>query len=189
MNILKRSFTRREKILLVVLAAVVLAGVYYVMVFEPVQSGVAQAKGELALIQVQLDSQRMLADERQKLLDELETLDGSGSAQLAAYDNQSEVIKLFGELLYGISDYTLSFAQLSEESGLIRRPVTLAYTADGYRDVSDVVGKLMDCPFRCDVEAFSVTPVTSGMLNEGKVSVRVDVVFYEIEQDGGVTAG
>lgn len=182
-SMMKRSFTKREKALLIMLAVVVIAVVYYIFVLEPVCSGVARANAELALVREQVAAQAKVFADKRDMLDEIDREESAGFSQPAQYDNQSEVIKLLDDVLSGVEDYTLSFLQITEENGLVRRPVTLNYTANSYVEAGGVIGKLMDCPFRCDIVSFAISPTGDGMINYGKVSVRVDAVFYEIKDD------
>ena len=55
---LKREFTNREKVLLLIMTAVILGSIYYLLIFQPVAEGIKSAKQEITSIEDQL----MVAD-------------------------------------------------------------------------------------------------------------------------------
>ena len=157
-SILNRSFSTREKVLILVLVALLLVACYYFLVVKNVADTKAENDLQLQEIQMQVDTQTALAMARTRMENELDELN---------------------TLLSGVGTYDVKFSQPELDGELVRRPVTITYTVAGYNEALGIVQSLQNGTYRCDVTDFALT---GKMLADGSiesVSATLDVTYYE----------
>lgn len=190
---LSRQFTRREKILLLILAALLLFAVYFYAVSRPTsavmestQSQIENLKTEIAI----LDAKKQRMDAMQS---ELDTLHSSASAMpIPAYDNLQQLMVFLNNVLDGTNDYTLSFPSLDlpvEDSGsdIVRRHLQMTFVSPNYAAARQTLNQLQACPFCSQLKDVSIIPVTESRNALGQnasllgnpVQVTLTMSFYE----------
>lgn len=179
-SLLNRSFSTREKVLILILAVLLIVAFYYFFVIRNVAETKAANEMELAEIEQQIDAQTALATVRQRMQSELEELGAEESLpEVAVYDNIRNELDELNALLAGTSTYDLKFGQPVLEGDLVRRPVTVSFTVPSYQDALEMVRKLNNGTYRCQVTDFALT---GKMLADGSienVSATLDVTYFE----------
>lgn len=106
---MKRKFSLREQILMVVLALLLLICVYYILVERPVQDTLlsasqrqSEAESRMTVAEVQLGKMR-------KMQSALDSLDGSKQADVPDYDNTKNVVEMLNNALSISDGYNLTF--------------------------------------------------------------------------------
>ena len=142
-SILNRSFSTREKVLILVLVALLLVACYYFLVVKNVADTKAENDLQLQEIQMQIDTQTALAMARTRMENELAELGDVGKLPVvAAYDNIRNELDELNTLLSGVGTYDVKFSQPELDGELVRRPVTITYTVAGYNEALVVAGFL-----------------------------------------------
>ena len=134
-SFLNRSFSGREKGLLLVLVVLLVGACYYFFVVKSVADTVAANEQQLEDIRLQVDQQTMLASVRQRMQAELDELGKQQPVpEVAVYDN------------------------LKNELDQINALMTSAITYDlNYSAALDVVRALENGAYRCEIMNFSMT--------------------------------
>ena len=186
---LSKQFTRREKVLLVILALLLLFAFYFLGVHRPVTTSLVRIQEESETVATELTvleakEQRMI--QMQQELDEI--LSQPNVAEIPTYDNLQQVMDFLNTVLSSASEYSLSFQSLQQpESGsILRRSMQMTFISPSYDGARSMIGQLQNCPYRCQLSDFSMTPASvdgqsqdAAALLDGPVQVSVTVTFYE----------
>ena len=186
-SVLNRSFSTSEKVLMLVLAVLLVVACYYFLVVKNVADTIAANEDRLADIEISVNAQEMLAADRARMKAELEALGEDGTLPVVAvYANiRNELNALMGVA----TTYNLSFAQPTVEDKLVRREVTVSFTVPDYAAALDVVRKLENGTYRCEITDFSVN---GDMLADGTVDgvdAVLTVTYLETTNGAATTAG
>ncbi len=185
-SMLNRSFSTREKVLLLALAIVLVLAAYYFLVVKNVADTIAANQAELEDVQTQIDVQTALAAARGSMERELAELgDGESLPEVAAYDNIRNELNELNALMSSATTYDLTFEQPKLDGELVRRAVTVSFTAPDYRSALNVVNELGNGSYRCLIEDFTMN---GKLLADGSVeSVAATVKVTYLETANGAT--
>lgn len=185
---LSKEFTRREKMLLTILALLLVFAVYLYAVQQPV----AEALDRLHAEQLEMEDALMLLQAKQLRLQamrtELETvLTYSNPAEIPEYDNLQLLMIFLDDVMEVTTDYSLSFQPVhtEQDARVVRRVISMSFTCPSYPDARTVAERLRDSPFRCQVGDLSLAPVGMGEgaeiadVTAGPVQVLLTVTFFE----------
>ena len=128
MKFMSREFTKKEKIMIVLLLLILAGLSYYRFFFIPVQNRIATAdtrreaaRMELSIVEAQIARLQAMQDE----LDGIESAEHS--TYLASYNNSEAEIRLLNRLLADTLQYSLSFSNVTRDGDLIRRNITMQF--------------------------------------------------------------
>lgn len=187
---LSKQLTRREKILLIPLALLVIFAAYFFLVHRPVTEEldrISTRTEDVNLNLTVLTAKKQRMDQMQAELDKL--LAQPNTAEIPAYDNLEQVMAYLNYVLAFTDKYSLSFAgvQQSDGASIVRRPLALSFECQNYELARLVVDQLQNCPYRCQISNLSLSTVTLQgadreqelSLTETAVSVSLTVTFFE----------
>ncbi len=188
---LSKQFSMREKVLLVIMAVVLLCGLYFWCVHKPLLAEMERIRIE----QVDADDELTLVTAKAKQLQEMRAAleeihkTAAWAQQTPAYDNLQGVISLLNGVMADASTYQLSFQPVAmpEEGNVVRRVIDVTFTAPGYAQASRVVQRLHDGPYRCHIGTISFAPVLpeaapagyTSTLSAGGVTVTLSITYFE----------
>lgn len=180
---LKHKFTSREKVLLVMLALLLLSLLYKVVVFDYVENSVSEAVQNMNIAedQYKIESTKYKnLEEMRKVLGKLEN--GGIVSEIPKYDNLSNIIVFMDEVLSQTRDYNLNFGKISTSGSIVRRVISLSFTASDYERAVEILLEIYSGKYRCSIGDVTVTPINSiGDITGGNVSVKMTVIFVEMK--------
>ena len=185
---MKKSFTKREKILLGVLGAICLVAVYFYAFFLPVQSETQELITQRESLESEILVQTAKAQKMASMEKELEKLEDEGAAKTPSYDNLKALTAFLNTVTADVTGYNMSFKteQSEEDASIVRRVATIQFTASSYAKAKKVLDELCESPYRCLMCDVCVTQssskddtATSKGINNGSVQVGLTVTFYE----------
>ncbi len=175
---MKRQFSLRERILMIVLAVLLIACVYYILVEKPVQDTMlsasqrqGEAESQLTIASAQLKKMHQM----QSALDQLEQ---SAQADVPDYDNARNVVELLNRAMANTHEYNLNFSSVTTDGAIAMRTIQMDFKCGGYADAKTVLQTLLDSDYRCRITSMSVT-CGSGDITKQEVTVKASVTFYE----------
>lgn len=198
---LMRSFTRREKVMLVILALVLMVGLYFLFVHRPVEAALAQAAQEQGELDLQIQVAQVKLDQRNKMqaeLDEIFALPKDQITVMPAYNNIEALMVQFDSIFMGLEP-KLSFPEVKVEEGVVTRPIDFEFDAPSYDEARAILTRLTRTGQRSLLEGLSINPKTtvrvdrrgrtiatqSGWnIQQGEVLVRGTIYFYELAPKG-----
>lgn len=177
---MKRSLTAREWILLGVLAVVAAVSGYVMLFYLPVTAQRDAAREETELCRLQIEAAQLRLTEKRRMERELEELFAREESprSLAAFDNLQPVMLELHTILADTRDYSLSFGTVDTEEPIVRRSISLSYTAGSYAAAREILQRLHDSAYRCMLDSVSVSV---GQEGDGLVSVDSTIVFFEYQ--------
>lgn len=179
-SVLNRSFSTREKVLLLVLAVVLVIGAYYFLVVKNVADTLTANQQQLEEIQIQIDAQNTIAQARSRMEAELAELgDGESLPEVAVYDNIRNELNELNALMAAATSYDLTFDQPELDGSLVRRTVSVSFTTPDYRSALDVVKALENGSYKCLINEFTLKGKLRADGSVENVSATMDVTYLE----------
>lgn len=179
---MQREFSKREKILLLVLVAIILALLYYVAVQKTIveTTKVAQIRANDA--QSQLIVEEMKLEKMLSMQAELDVIHANPEvrvSQIPDYDNIQLLMIELNNILSNSNGYNLNFSNIDFSQGLARRTISMSYQAQNYEVAKSILGELAHCKYKNFVGSVGFTVSGQNNLKAGPVLVQLDITFYE----------
>lgn len=173
---MKKGLTNREKGLLLILVLMALVAVYNYAFYIPTQEKIATYNEEALL----LDDQILMAEAKaaklnmmQKELAEIKAGDLTNVKELPPYDNSRNVMNSLSAILVNATQYNISFSGIAEEDGIVRRDITLTFSANSYDAAKSIISAIYNGPYRCLMKDLHITQ------NSDVWSVNVQITYFE----------
>lgn len=142
---MNRAFTKREKVMLVILAVLIIGIGYFKFLLEPVNAGIENYRQMEAMEQDQILQNAALVQQKRQMEQELEALFESGDpSPIPTYDNSANLLVELHKILEGSAEYTLNFTGTNpmDVQYLIGRPVSLTFRTASYSAARRIIDKL-----------------------------------------------
>ncbi len=178
-----KSFTKREKALLVVLVLILFSAIYYFTIVLPSMNRISAANEKTALIQddmtVEMAKLKKIKDMQEKI-EEASSADGFKTV-IPDYNNLENVIRQMDAFLSSSTDYKLSFSPTTEESSLLYRPIEVEFDCANYSAAREIIDKIYTSPFKSIIDNISVDNVEykDADIVSYPVKVTMTVIFVE----------
>ena len=179
---MRRAFTTREKVLLVILAVIVLALGYWKLILEPINTRVEQAQAAMAAEQDEIIVNTIRVSEKKRMEAELEEIFSSGEAKpLPDYDNSAMLLVELHTVLASAKDYSLSFGTLTALEGdyIVERPVSLTFTTQTYEQARAILDALRG---GASVSAMTDVSINLDGGEEAPVQVSASLLYFELKK-------
>ena len=187
MKLFTRQFTQREKVLLSILVLIILASLYYLLIYQPVTDGISRAESSAQ----DLESQLIVLDTRvaqiQKMQKSIEEYADNGHVVsiMRSYNAGKQELVFLNSTLAESEDYYVGFTNITREANQIRREFALKFTVDEYEEAENIIDILEHSELRCLISDFSVKPVKQDeSVEDGEVEVSCVATFYETMYGG-----
>ncbi len=172
MKLLSRDFSTREKVLIVILVAILIVLGYYWLVDTPVRNGLTAVNAKIS--------------EMERMQNELDALGPEGrGAYMASYNNSAAEYAALNDILAGTDEYMITFADLTREGDLVRREFSIQFTTTGYEAAKRIITALENSEYRCRIGDLSCAAEQSYDTESdlrfwnGKIMVNATATFYE----------
>ena len=175
---MKRKFSTREKVLLVILAVLLVGSLYYVAVDQPVRNTIADATARQQEAESALTIDLAKLARMHQMQAALAELEQDAKPNVPDFDNARYVIRLLDTVLSQAEGVVLTFPQPVTKGDIVRRSVDMRFVCSGYASARRILDKLYNGPFRCEIANFSMTDLT-GEYTE----VLATVTFFEFVVD------
>ena len=190
MKLITRDFTRKEKILLLLLSLILVALCYYQFVDKPVRAALEAARTEASELEVELSAVETKLARMRKMRAEMEDITAGGTiSEMASYNNSKAEIALLNDILADTYDYTISFANVTRSGDQIRRNFTLTFNTDSYTTMSRILTRLSSSHYRCLIGDIRCSSDHDVYYMNGYISVSITATFYETMVGGTPDAG
>ena len=185
MKIFSRDFSTTEKVLIVILALILLALVYYQFVDKTVRSTIQNAQSEAQMLETEIDAAQMRAARLRSLKNSMDEMEAQGKLSwMASYNNSKPEVRFLNDLLADTLSYSIDFADVTRTGNQIRRSFKLRYQTGGFRKAREIVEDLLKSENRCLISDVKCTIETSGA-----TTVEANATFYETMVGGVADAG
>jgi len=184
--VLSRNFTTREKILLLILAVILLAELYFLLVHQRVEREFTEARSRTETATVSLEIETTKAAKKQEMQKKIqEAVQGGSARPLPDYDNATNVVAYLNSVMAAAEEYNLVFSTVEQKNYVAVRPINMSFSCQGYSAVRDIVSRLEGGPYYCEVTGLSMSAEGGlGDMTGSLVSVQMTAVFYEYAGSG-----
>ncbi len=173
---MRRAFTTREKVMLLILVVMIIALGYFKLILEPVNAQIdeynAKAQEEQFLIDqkmIQLAKMRKM----EKLLEDMKTT-GNYNA-IPSFDNKGAVIIELHAVLAAASSYNLEFAPTTTADYILARPVTMQFETTDYDSARRIIDQLND-----STNFNLISDLTVDWQKDSMIAVSMRITYYEV---------
>ncbi len=181
-NIFTREFSTREKALLVVLGLIIIAALYYLLIYQPVTESINRAENNAASLETQLVSLDTKVFQIKRMQQSIEEYANNGHivSIMPSYNAGKQELVFLNSTLAASKDYYVGFTNITRERNQIRREFSLRFTVDSYSDAEDILNILEHSDLRCLISDFTVKPVEQDKtVEDGEVEASCVATFYE----------
>lgn len=191
MEVLARQFTKREKVLLVLLAILIVGVAYFKLVHEPVTESVENSTNIINTLNTENSLLYVKAERKRQMLSEVDNiLQGSNAQEIPAYDNLSQLTAFLNEALKQSQSYdiTCGNVQFEENSNIVRRPVQILCIVKDYETAEKIINDIATCPFCSQISNASFLPYNAkevkledriDNVEDGEITLNLTMTFYE----------
>ncbi|MCF0146115.1 MAG: hypothetical protein HUJ73_05965 [Eubacterium sp.] len=184
---LSREFTKKEMVLLIILAALLLGLVYWRFVYVPTQDKIkAYDTSELEIL---YQAEEVRALKIQSMRDQMEEEAESGRGLIQPYSNQKNELNTLNQIFSSADEFKISFKTPVAEGDLVRRSVEIVFTAKSYEDAEKIVSDLDSCDSLCLISDLKMKAEDNGDVASGRIQGSLTVTFYETLYGANTTEG
>jgi hypothetical protein len=192
---LSYTFSKREKALIVLLALIAIAILWYQLIFKNAQESVARVDSEIEAVQDEMIVDTAKAGQIDNMRAAIQQYKTSGinPVEMPNYDNVQPLMAQLNGTLAPTLGYTLKFEDVtSGDSDTVRRGVELSYGCSSYQEARVILNALVHGVFPCSIDDFTLTDNTaklsaggsasnagSGSSNAQPYAVTAHLTFYE----------
>lgn len=183
---MRRSLTGREVILLGLLLVITVVSGYSRFFYMPMIDDRDRFIEEKALYEEQIALEVTRLEEQRRMKKELEEIfkKNPNPTSLAQFDNIKEVMVELNSILQSARTYNLTFGTVNTDMDVVRRNVSLVFTADSYAKAKQIMQKLDDSDYRCMIDGLSVAFQNSEKNRDAGVSVNATLLYFEYQPGG-----
>lgn len=181
-GVMNRSFSQREKLLLLGLVLIGIVGLYFFAVHEPIVTRLEEIEIEKEEVLFQRDVVQARLDLYNRMKAELEEIFAQGVDDVTVmpeYDNIETLMLHFNRIFAGTGERLSYDAVRTVSDHVIGRTVRFSFTAGSYEQAKSVLAELTGTGFRCLLDSVSITPDNNDV-ETGIISVSGTITFYEI---------
>lgn len=182
-DLLNRSFTRREKNLLLVLILVLLVGLYFMAVHYPIVNRMEQIERDSEDTDVLLEAAEVKMAEYISMKKELEEILSQPEEDITVmppYSNIKTLMRKLDDIFDGTSpDFT--FGQANIDDGIAARKINFTCTAADYQEARTLIRDMTGTGYRCLLDSFTMTPEGEDLYS-GELNLSGVITFYEYAQ-------
>lgn len=176
---MRRELTGREKLLLVVFGVLLAVSGYFLLFYTPMKEEQDRCLAETESCMLQIEAANIRLEEKRRMERELEELFSQEPPPLSIpdYDNREPVMFELHSILTAARGYSLSFSTVDASQTIVRRSISMNFTAPDYEAARDILRKLHDCRYRCLLDNLVISFAGES------VSVNGTIVFFEYRKD------
>ena len=178
---MSRSFTKREKILLLVLCVLLLGILYYQFVYKTTVAMID--KYDTADLETDLQIEQTKAINIKNMEKEINANKSGSGGVVASYNNIKNELAALNDIFAAASSYNLDFGQAVQDGDAVRREVNVTFTAANYSQAKAIIKAIHDCRYRCLIRSMSVSAADT------EVSATMDVTFFETMYNANSNGG
>lgn len=183
------TFSRREKALLLFMAIILVAIVWFVFVYQRTTNELNSLENEIAAVQ----SETAVASAQVNRMHAMQAViakyksEGVDPVPMPDYDNMTPLMSELNRIMAVTYTYTISFDGLdTTATDYVLRGVTINYSCDSYETAEAVIAALANGEFPCSIDSVSISnngvrtvSRVTGYTGSGTVSASVHVTFFE----------
>ena len=182
-----KKFSTREKVLLVILAVVLVASLYFWLILKPAIETMSTAQTEIDEIEESLAAEEDKAEEIATMQTALEEMSGNvemKSTITPLYNNVHYLLTELSSVLSSVDGLILNSSDLVFEGDLVNREIQLVFYTNNYASARSIISQLYSGSYSCNITALKLSTSVADAtdLTTSQVMVTATIVYYEINK-------
>ena len=162
---MNREFTKREKVLLLIFAVLLIAVGYYKILLEPINN--------------QIESYRSLTQEEQMQMEtaQLQAKAAGIERTIPDYDNSAVLLPQLYQIMDSTIEYAMDFDEITFEGNIAARPVRIEFETVNYQKARRVIDKLCTTGYAMQIEDMTIQEART--TDKRSVHTYLSITFFE----------
>lgn len=174
---MKRTMSRREKLLLTILVVLLIGLCYYSFYLSPLNSKIDNYKSMTnSALDEEIALEPMMTSYNKMKNELTELRNSSDSKPIPNFDNSKNVMDELHNIMSEATSYSLSFSGTTEENSIVSRPVGISFVAASYDNARDIIDKLYESDYSNQISNITYFKTSGG------VQVTLTTTFYELHK-------
>ena len=175
---MNREFTKREKILLLIFAVLIIVLGYFKLILEPINNQVNEYRGMESEEQAEIDVKTVQALQMSLMEKEIKKAQENGISRIIpTFDNSAILLPKLYQIMDSTSAYSMNFGEITTEGGVVMRPVAISFETRTYAQARAVIDRLYDTNYAMQIE--DVTIQERKATDADSVNTYLSVTFFE----------
>lgn len=178
------TFSKREKIMLAILAVLLIAIGWFELVYVNTSEQIRSIESQIEATNdsITIEQTRLAKKQEMEKVIEKRKAEGAKATPIPEYDNIRPLMAELNNVMSKAENYTLSFDALDTESTeYVLRGIGMQFGCSSYAAAEEIVALIADGSYPCIVDAVNISDAgtTNVRSNGSNVQATIHVVFYE----------
>ena len=152
---MSREFTKREKLLMLIMCILLIGILYFQFVYKPARESIK--KYNTSDLSLQLQAEQLKAQNIRKMNSEMASNKATKAGVVASYNNVKNEIKALNDVFAGAQTFNMNFSEATKDGDAVRRNIDISFTAGSYTAAENILKKLYNCKYRCLIRTINIT--------------------------------
>ncbi len=175
---MNREFTKREKVLLLIFAVLLIAVGYYKLLLEPINSQIESYRSLTQEEQVQMETAQLQAVRMKQMEAEIAQAKAAGIERtIPDYDNSAVLLPQLYQIMDSTIEYAMDFDEITFEGNIAARPVRIEFETANYQKARRVIDKLCTTGYAMQIEDMTIQEART--TDKRSVHTYLSITFFE----------
>ena len=175
---MNRELTKREKVLLLIFAVLLIAVGYYKLLLEPINNQIESYRSLTQEEQLQMDTAQLQAVRMQQMETEIAQAKAAGIERtIPDYDNSAVLLPQLYQIMDSTIEYAMDFDEITFEGNIAARPVQIEFETANYQKARRVIDKLCTTGYAMQIEDMTIQEART--TDKRSVHTYLSITFFE----------
>ena len=175
---MNRELTKREKVLLLIFAVLLIAVGYYKLLLEPINSQIESYRSLTQEEQMQMETAQLQAARMKQMEAEIAQAKAAGIERtIPDYDNSAVLLPQLYQIMDSTIEYAMDFDEITFEGNIAARPVQIEFETANYQKARRVIDKLCTTGYAMQIEDMTIQEART--TDKRSVHTYLSITFFE----------
>ena len=175
---MNRELTKREKVLLLIFAVLLIAVGYYKLLLEPINNQIESYRSLTQEEQMQMDTAQLQSVRMQQMEAEIAQAKAAGIERtIPDYDNSAVLLPQLYQIMDSTIEYAMDFDEITFEGNIAARPVQIEFETANYQKARRVIDKLCTTGYAMQIEDMTIQEART--TDKRSVHTYLSITFFE----------
>lgn len=175
---MNRELTKREKVLLLIFAILLIAVGYYKLLLEPINNQIESYRSLTQEEQMQMETAQLQAVRMKQMETEIAQAKAAGIERtIPDYDNSAVLLPQLYQIMDSTIEYAMDFDEITFEGNIAARPVQIEFETANYQKARRVIDKLCTTGYAMQIEDMTIQEART--TDKRSVHTYLSITFFE----------
>lgn len=175
---MNRELTKREKVLLLIFAVLLIAVGYYKLLLEPINNQIESYRSLTQEEQMQMETAQLQAVRMKQMEAEIAQAKAAGIERtIPDYDNSAVLLPQLYQIMDSTIEYAMDFDEITFEGNIAARPVQIEFETANYQKARRVIDKLCTTGYAMQIEDMTIQEART--TDKRSVHTYLSITFFE----------